>query len=157
VTLELVPVVYTGFHDGWTDCCEAWPFASTGSIEQKTRAAKAGGYKCIATTDHSRRLSVVHGLDADRLARQIDEIDRLNDGSHGLTLLRGVEALDLPDSVLSRLDLVVAPANSHFDFSAQKKQTERVIRAMDNHSRFDHRRPDGPVDRTAGALRRSPS
>ena len=125
--------------------------------------AKARGYKYIATTDHSRRLSVVHGLDADRLARQIDEIDRLNDGSHGLTLLRDVEvdiladgALDLPDSVLSRLDLVVAAANSHSDFTRQT-QTERVIRTMDNPRVCDHRPPDGRVDRTAGALRRCPS
>ena len=117
-------------HTTWSD--------GTASVEQMAEAAKARGYDYIAITDHSRRLTVAHGLDAERLARQIDEIDRLNDGSRGLMLLKGVEvdiledgALDLPDSILSRLDLVVAAVHSHFDLPRQA-QTERIIRAMDN-------------------------
>ena len=83
-------------------------------------------------------MTVAHGFDAARLARQIDEIDRLNAGLHGFTLLKGVEvdiledgALDLPDSILSRLDLVVAAVHSHFDLS-REAQTTRIVRAMDN-------------------------
>ncbi len=117
-------------HTAWSD--------GTASIEQMAQAAASRDYEYIAITDHSRRLSVAHGLDADRLARQIDEIDRLNDRSHGLTLLKGVEvdiledgALDLPDSILSRLDLVVAAVHSHFELS-RELQTRRMIRAMDN-------------------------
>ncbi len=122
------------------------------------QAARARGYEYLAITDHSQRLSVAHGLDADRLARQIDEIDRRNAGSRGFTLLKGVEvdiledgALDLPDNVLSRLDLVVAAVHSHFDLS-RDLQTRRMIRAMDKSSRFDHRAPDRSTDWTAGAL-----
>ena len=110
----------------------------TASIEQMAKAAKARGYEYLAITDHSQRLTVAHGLDAARLARQIDEIDRLNAGLHGFTLLKGVEvdiledgALDLPDSILSRLDLVVAAVHSHFDLS-REAQTTRIVRAMDN-------------------------
>jgi len=117
-------------HTTWSD--------GTASIEQMAQAAKARGYEYLAITDHSQRLSVAHGLDADRLARQIDEIDRQNAGSCGFTLLKGVEvdiledgALDLPDSVLSRLDLVVAAVHSHFDLS-RDLQTRRMIRAMGN-------------------------
>ena len=57
---------------------------------------------------------------------------------HGFTLLKGVEvdiledgALDLPDSILSRLDLVVAAVHSHFELP-REAQTRRIIRAMDN-------------------------
>jgi DNA polymerase (family 10) len=81
---------------------------------------------------------VAHGLDAARLGRQIDEIDRLNEKLDGLTVLNGAEVdiladgrLDLPDRILSRLDIVVAAVHYKFDLS-RKLQTERIIRAMDN-------------------------
>ena len=77
------------------------------------------------------------GLDAERLARQMAEIDRLNAELHGMTLLKGIEVdiledgrLDLPASVLSRLDLVVAAVHSKFDLP-RGKQTARILRAMD--------------------------
>ncbi len=118
--------VYTTWSDG------------TASIEEMAQAARARGYEYLAITDHSQRLTVAHGLDAARLARQIEEVDRLNAALHGLTLLKGVEvdiledgALDLPDSILSRLDLVVAAVHSHFELP-REAQTRRIIRAMDN-------------------------
>jgi DNA polymerase (family 10) len=92
----------------------------------------------MALTDHSRHVTVAHGLDAARLSRQIDEIDRLNDKLDGFTILKGAEVdiladgnLDLPDKSLSRLDLVVAAVHYKFDLP-RKAQTERMISAMDN-------------------------
>ena len=38
-------------------------------------AARACGLHYLAITDHSKRLALLHGLDADGLARQIDRID----------------------------------------------------------------------------------
>jgi histidinol phosphatase-like PHP family hydrolase len=56
-----------------------------------------------------------HGLNAEQVLRQIDQIDALNERLSGITLLKGVEVdileegdLDLPDDILRRLDLVVA-------------------------------------------------
>ena len=40
-------------------------------------------------------------------------------------------SLDLPDSILGRLDLVVGAVHDHFNLS-RKKQTERITRAMDS-------------------------
>ena len=101
-------------------------------------AAKALGLEYLAITDHSRRLTVAHGLDPARLARHCDEIDRLNAELKGITLLKGIEVgiledggLDLPDTVLARLDLVVGAVHSRFDLS-RVKQTERILRAMDH-------------------------
>ncbi|HXZ15775.1 MAG TPA: helix-hairpin-helix domain-containing protein, partial [Roseiarcus sp.] len=117
-------------HTTWSD--------GSASIEEMVQAARARGYEYLAITDHSQRLTVAHGLDAGRLARQIHEIDRVNARLHGLTLLKGVEvdiledcALDLPDRILSRLDLVVAAVHSHFELS-REAQTRRIVRAMDN-------------------------
>jgi DNA polymerase (family 10) len=101
-------------------------------------AAKALGFEYLAITEHSRRLTVAHGLDPQKLARQCDEIDRLNAELQGITLLKGIEvdiledgSLDLPDNVLARLDLVVGAVHSRFDLS-RAKQTGRILRAMDH-------------------------
>jgi DNA polymerase (family 10) len=101
-------------------------------------AARARGLSYLAVTDHSSRLAVTHGLDRARLAQQIERIDRLNRSLNGFTLLKGIEVdilddgrLDLPDSILRRLDLVVGAVHHRFDLSSAK-QTDRVLRAMDN-------------------------
>jgi DNA polymerase (family 10) len=92
----------------------------------------------LAITDHSRHLTVAHGLDKKRLQQQIAEIDRINNKLTGITILKGIEVdiledgrLDLPDSVLSELDLVIGAVHSKFRLS-RKKQTERILRAMDS-------------------------
>jgi DNA polymerase (family 10) len=108
--------------------------------EEMAAAARRLGLKYIAITDHSKHLTVAHGLDADRLLAQVDEIDRLNEGLRGITVLKGSEVdiledgcLDLPDAVLARLDLVIGAVHSHFSLSRQK-QTDRILRAMDRPS-----------------------
>jgi DNA polymerase (family X) len=117
-------------HSDWTD--------GTVPIAEMADAARARGYEYMALTDHSRRVAMTHGLDPERLARQIQEIDRLNRKFKDFTILKGIEVdilkdgtLDLPDSSLSRLDVVVAAIHSYFDLSRQA-QTDRVVRAFEN-------------------------
>jgi DNA polymerase (family 10) len=108
------------------------------SLRDMALAAHAAGLEYLAITDHSRRLTMAHGLDPRRLAAQIDEIDTLNKSLKGIRLLKSIEVgiledgrLDLPDSILSRLDLVVGAVHSYFDLP-RKAQTDRIMRAMDN-------------------------
>lgn len=108
------------------------------SLREMAEAARALGLSYLAITEHSRRLAMARGLDPLRLAAQCDEIDRLNETLEGIVLLKGIEvdilddgSLDLPDSALSRLDLVVGAVHSRFDLP-RAKQTERILRAMDN-------------------------
>ncbi|QPC42459.1 DNA polymerase/3'-5' exonuclease PolX [Kaustia mangrovi] len=110
----------------------------TSSLKEMAEAAKAMGYDYLAITDHSQHATVANGLDEKRLAAQLDEIDRLNDGMEGIRILKSCEVdiltdgtLDLPDSILKRLDLTVCSVHYHFDL-ASKAQTERILRAMDN-------------------------
>ncbi len=108
------------------------------SIEEMAQAAKQCGLKYLAITDHSQHLTVVHGLDRKRLQKQLDEIDKLNAKLSGITILKGIEvdiledgSLDLPDNVLSQLDLVIGAVHSQFRLS-RSKQTTRILRAMDS-------------------------
>lgn len=117
-------------HSDWTD--------GTVPVAEMAEAAQARGYEYMALTDHSRRVAMTHGLDPARLARQIHEIDRLNGKLKNFTILKGIEvdilkdgSLDLPDSSLAKLDVVVAAVHSHFDLP-RRAQTERVVRALEN-------------------------
>lgn len=108
------------------------------TLEEMVRAARARGYEYLAISDHSRRVTVAHGLDAGRLAEQIDSIDELNEKLKGPVLLKACEVdildngtLDLPNGILSRLDFTVCAVHYRFGLSRQK-QTERILRAMEN-------------------------
>jgi DNA polymerase (family X) len=117
-------------HSDWTD--------GTTTIAAMAAGAQALGYEYMALTDHSRRVAMAHGLDPARLSRQIHEVDRLNEKLKGFTILKGIELdilkdgrLDLPDSSLARLDIVLGAVHSHFDLPRQA-QTDRIVRAMEN-------------------------
>ncbi|HET6416431.1 MAG TPA: PHP domain-containing protein, partial [Polyangiales bacterium] len=108
------------------------------SLREMAEAAKSRGYVYLAITDHSKRVTIAHGMDEARLRRQIDAIDRLNATLKGMRILKGVEvdilkdgSLDIRDSVLKRLDVVVGAIHSGFG-ARRVEQTERIIRAMDN-------------------------
>ncbi|MFO7758701.1 MAG: DNA polymerase/3'-5' exonuclease PolX [Pseudomonadota bacterium] len=108
------------------------------SLEEMAQAAKDRGYEYLAITDHSKSQTQAGGLNEDELRRQIDEIGALNDQLDGIRLLASCEvdiledgSLDFPDTILERLDLVVASVHSKLDL-AEDRQTDRVIRAMDN-------------------------
>lgn len=108
------------------------------TVREMAEAAKNRGYEYLAITDHTKHVTVAHGLDAKRLAKQINEIDRLNKKLDGMVVLKSAEvdiledgSLDLPNDILKELDLTVCSVHYKFDLSAEK-QTDRIIRAMDN-------------------------
>ncbi len=107
------------------------------TLKAIAEAARDMGYEYIAITDHSARVAVTQGLDAEALDRRIDEIDQLNEEMKNLRILKGIEvdiledgSLDLPDEALEKLDVVVASVHIKFD-RPREEQTERIIRAMD--------------------------
>jgi DNA polymerase (family 10) len=112
------------------------------SLEEMARAAREKGYEYLAITDHSKRLSMTHGLDEKRLAEQIRQIDRLNGKSDGFVILKGIEvdimedgSLDLADDILNELDLLVCSVHHKFNLT-RDKQTERIIRAISRSPTF---------------------
>jgi len=108
------------------------------SLEEMAEAAKEKGYEYLAVTEHSKKVAMAKGLNAKDLAGQMESIDRLNEKLKGIRLLKGIEVdiledggLDLPDDILKELDLRVCSVHYNRNLS-REKQTERIIRAMDN-------------------------
>lgn len=112
------------------------------SIEEMALAAERLGLEYIAITDHTKSLSMARGADEEKLLRQMEEIEHINERLQAqgqkITVLKGAEvnimkdgSLDIEDRVLEKLDVVGAAVHSHFELS-QKQQTRRLIRAMEN-------------------------
>jgi DNA polymerase (family 10) len=93
-----------------TDCSDG-----RDSLQAMVAACARLGYQYIAITDHSQNAAASRTVSADDLARQSDEIDRVQERYPSMRILKGIEVdiladgrLDFPDAVLERLDLVLA-------------------------------------------------
>jgi DNA polymerase (family 10) len=113
------------------------------SIRQMAEAAMARGLSYIAITDHSKNLAMTNGLDDARALahiKRIREVDaELAEEYEGrIRVLTGIEVdilangtLDLDDSTLAQMDIVVASVHSHFAQPIEE-MTARVLRALEN-------------------------
>jgi DNA polymerase (family 10) len=108
------------------------------TIEEMAEAAREHGYKYMAITDHSKNLAFANGLDDKRALQHIEKIRKADADAKGIRILAGIEVdiladgdLDLSDSVLKEMDLVIASVHSAFNQDAAK-MTERLLRAVNN-------------------------
>ena len=108
------------------------------TIEEMAEAARARGYAYIAITDHSKNLAMANGLDDKRAVEHIHKIRAADEKMEGIQILAGIEVdilaegeLDLSDSVLEQMDVVVASVHSHFQ-QEPAQMTERLLRAVSN-------------------------
>ncbi len=108
------------------------------TIEEMVEAARARGYKYMAITDHTKNLAMTNGLDDQRAVQHIKRIRDAAKKFDGIKVLAGVEVdilvdgeLDLSDSVLEQMDVVIASVHSHFH-QEPAKMTERILRAISN-------------------------
>jgi len=108
------------------------------TIEEMAQAARERGYKYMAITDHSKNLAFANGLDDRRAVDHISRIRAADKGIDGIRIFAGIEvdiladgSLDLSDSVLEQMDLVIASVHSHFNQSAEE-MTARLLKAIEN-------------------------
>jgi DNA polymerase (family 10) len=108
------------------------------TIEEMAEAAKAHGYKYMAITDHSKNLAFANGLDDKRAVEHIKRIRAASEKAEGIKIFAGIEVdiladgtLDLSDSVLEQMDIVIASVHSHFNQSPAE-MTERLLKAVEN-------------------------
>ena len=110
----------------------------TASIREMAEAAKKRGLKYIAITDHSKRVTMANGLDADRLRAHWKEIRKVADSISGIEVLCGIECdiledaeMDLPDDVLAEADWVIAVL--HYGLKQPREQImKRLMTAVKN-------------------------
>jgi DNA polymerase (family 10) len=108
------------------------------TIEEMARQARDLGYEYLAITEHSKRVTVAGGLTGGELESHVKDIETANRRLDNIEILSGVEVdiledgrLDLPDDILSRLDVVIGSIHYQFNLS-RKKQTRRIVTAMEN-------------------------
>jgi DNA polymerase (family 10) len=108
------------------------------TIAEMAEAARAHGYKYMAITDHSKNLAFANGLDDKRAVEHIKRIRAVNDEMDSIKIFAGIEVdilpdgtLDLSDSVLEQMDLVIASVHSHFNQSPAE-MTDRLLKAVEN-------------------------
>ena len=113
------------------------------SIREMAEAALARGLRYIAITDHSKNLAMTNGMDDKRALAHVEriravdaELQQLYDGR--IRVLPGIEVdilaegqIDLDDSTLAQMDIVVASVHSRFDQPIEQ-MTDRVLRAIEN-------------------------
>jgi putative hydrolase len=115
-------------HSNWSD--------GRATMLEMARGAEAMGYRYLGVTDHSPRIKVVNGLNAERLLAQSREMAEVQAQVPNVALLQGIEvdiledgALDLPDIVLELLDVVIA--SPHVKLRQEPAaMTERMLRAV---------------------------
>jgi len=121
------------------DCHTHSEWSDGGSpIREMAETARDLGHEYLVLTDHSPRLTVAHGLTAERLERQLDEVAAINDELGPFRILTGIEVdilddgrLDQKPALLARLDLVVASVHSGLRMSSDE-MTPRMVAAIAN-------------------------
>ncbi len=117
-------------HTDWSDGGD--------SLNDMVGAAAARGHDYVVVTDHSPRLTIAHGLSAERLRKQLDAIDEINAAlaGTGFRVLTGIEVdiladgtLDQDPELLARLDLVVGSVHSGLK-DDRATMTRRMVAAL---------------------------
>jgi DNA polymerase (family X) len=105
------------------------------SVEEMVHAAEAMGMKYVTITDHSPTAFYAGGVKIDRLQRQWEEIERVQEQTK-IKILKGTESdiladgsLDYPDWILEQFDVIVASIHSRYKMN-EDQMTRRIVTAM---------------------------
>ena len=115
-------------HSDWSD--------GGSPIREMAETAVELGHEYMVLTDHSPTLTVANGLSAERLERQLNDVEKLNAQLAPFRILTGIEvdilsdgSLDQSDELLSRLDVVVGSIHSQLR-SPSRPMTRRMVTAL---------------------------
>ena len=108
-------------------------------IRDLATAAMARGWSYLGISDHSRSAFNAHGMTADAVQQQHDEIDAVNATLAGqFRVLKGVEAdilpcgtVDFGAPLLDRFEYVIASVHTRFGMNSTQ-MTDRMLKAMDD-------------------------
>lgn len=109
------------------------------TIREMAEGALAKGYKFLAITDHTKNLAMTNGLDDARALEHIAAIRQVDREMEGrIRVFAGIEvdilgdgALDLEDSTLAQMDVVIGSVHTLFN-QPYDEMTARILRAVEN-------------------------
>ena len=122
-------------HSDWSD--------GGSPIEEMAFSAMEIGHEYQVLTDHSPRLTIARGLSVERLRKQLEVVDAVNDhldriGAQRFTLLKGIEvdilddgSLDQTEEMLAQLQVRVASVHSKLAMDSAD-MTRRMVAAVRN-------------------------
>ncbi|MDM8100508.1 DNA polymerase/3'-5' exonuclease PolX [Oceanobacillus oncorhynchi] len=117
-------------HTTWSDGAQ--------SLDEMAEKVKSMGYSYMAITDHSKYLRVANGLNEERLRKQRQEINALNEKYADFHIFSGVEmdilpdgSLDFEDDFLKEMDFVIGAIHSSFQQS-EEEIMHRLTNALEN-------------------------
>ncbi len=108
------------------------------TLEEMATYCKELGYEYLGITDHSKSAFYANGLKEDRILKQHQEINQLNEKLAPFKIFKGIESdilndgsLDYSDEILGSFDFIVASIHSNLNMDVQKA-TNRLIKAIEN-------------------------
>jgi DNA polymerase (family 10) len=108
------------------------------TLEEMAHEASRCGLQYLSINDHSKSAFYAHGLKPDDILRQIESINLFNKNNKDFYVFSGTESdilqngdLDFDDSILEKLDIVVASIHSRLK-QDEDEMTKRLIKAIEN-------------------------
>ena len=108
------------------------------TLREMAEYTKAQGYEYLGITDHSQAAFYANGLKEDRLKKQWEEIDQLNEELAPFKIFKGIESdilndgsLDYPLDILEQFDFIIASVHSNLRMD-KEKATARLLAAIAN-------------------------
>jgi DNA polymerase (family 10) len=117
-------------HSVWSD--------GKNTIAEMAQACIDKGYEYLVMSDHSVSSFYANGLDALRIQKQQEEIDRLNEKLFPFKIFKSIECdilndgrLDYSDEILATFDLVIVSIHQNLKMT-EEKAMERLLAAISN-------------------------
>lgn len=117
-------------HSTWSD--------GKNSIEEMAMACIEKGYEYLVISDHSVTSFYAKGLNVDRIKKQHEEIDVLNEKLKPFKIFKSIECdilgdgqLDYSDAVLELFDLVIVSIHQNLNMT-EEKAMQRLLRAIEH-------------------------
>ncbi|MCC7030607.1 MAG: DNA polymerase/3'-5' exonuclease PolX [Chitinophagaceae bacterium] len=117
-------------HSTWSD--------GKNSIEEMARACIQKGYEYLVMSDHSVSSFYANGLNVDRVLKQQEEIDLLNQKLAPFKIFKSIECdilndgrLDYDNHILATFDLVITSIHQNLKMT-EEKAMERLLAAVSN-------------------------
>ncbi|MBI3510133.1 MAG: PHP domain-containing protein [Bacteroidetes bacterium] len=108
------------------------------TLKEMAEACRKYGFEYFGICDHSKSAFYANGLQPDRIERQHEEIEILNEKMAPFKIFKGIESdilndgsLDYEENILKTFDFIVASVHSNLKME-KEKATQRLLKAIEN-------------------------